>query len=69
MSEEIKVYTLAEVAEILQLTRRTIYTYVRTGRLRAVKLGKTWRVTPEAIRELLANGAAPIPRYKKKGSV
>ena len=29
--EPIRVYTLDEVAEVLKITRRTLYTYVKAG--------------------------------------
>ena len=45
MANEIKVYTLEEIAELLHITRRTLYSYVKEGKLKAVKVGKYWRVT------------------------
>jgi len=53
----IKVYTLEEVAQILHLTRRTLYSYVHDGKLKAVKIGKYWRVTEESLAAFLATGA------------
>ena len=52
----IKVYTLEEVAEILQLTRRTLYTYIKNGQLKAVKIGKYWRVSEETLQQFIQNG-------------
>lgn len=37
---EIKVYTLDEVADILKVSRRTLYTYVKEGKLPACKDGQ-----------------------------
>ena len=45
--QEIKVYTLAEVQEILKVTQRTVYNYINSGKLKAVKMGKYWRVRHE----------------------
>lgn len=53
---DIRVYTLDEVAEILQLTKRTLYTYVHTGKLKAVKVGKYWRVSSENLQEFINTG-------------
>ena len=53
---QIKVYTLDEVAEILQLTKRTLYTYVKEGKLEAVKFGKYWRVSEESLRDFINKG-------------
>ena len=37
---ELKVYTLEEVCEILSITKRTVYNYIKAGKLPAVKMGK-----------------------------
>ena len=37
--EEIKVYTLTEAVDILKVTRRTLYNYIKSGQLKAVKMG------------------------------
>ncbi len=50
---DIKIYTPEEAARILKVTRRSVYGYIKSGRLRAAKVGKGWRVTEESIRELL----------------
>jgi len=39
-----KLLTTQEVADYLGLTRRTIYTFVQEGTLRAVKVGREWRI-------------------------
>lgn len=54
--EPIKVYTLDEVAQVLQITRRTLYTYVKQGKLKAVKIGREWRVSEDALKDFLARG-------------
>lgn len=56
MANEIKVYTLEEIAELLHITRRTLYTYVKTGKLKAVKVGKYWRVTEKNLEAFLTKG-------------
>ena len=55
---EIKVYTLDEIAAILHVTRRTVYTYVKEGKLKAVKVGKYWRVTEKNLEDFLNKGTA-----------
>lgn len=50
---DMKVYTIDEVVEILQVTRRTLYNYIKLGKLKAVKIGKYWRVTEQALRDFL----------------
>jgi excisionase family DNA binding protein len=54
---DIKVYTLDEVADILKVTRRTLYTWISAGKLKAVKIGKYWRVSEQALREFTTKGA------------
>lgn len=56
MANELKVYTLEEIAELLHITRRTLYTYVKEGKLKAVKVGKYWRVTEKTLEEFLNKG-------------
>lgn len=50
---EKKVYTIDELVQMLQVTRRTIYNYIKEGKLKAVKIGKYWRVTDKALDEFL----------------
>lgn len=54
---EIKTYTLNEVAAILHITTRTLYSYIKDGKIKAVKIGRSWRVTEDALNKLLALGA------------
>lgn len=56
MANEIKVYTLEEIAELLHITRRTLYSCVKEGKLKAVKVGKYWRVTEKNLEEFLSTG-------------
>lgn len=52
--EPMKVYTLEELVDVLQVTRRTLYNYIREGKLKAVKMGKYWRVTEKQLEEFLS---------------
>ena len=53
---ELKVYTLDEIVDILHVTKRSIYTYIKEGKLNAVTIGKYWRVTQENLEEFLSKG-------------
>lgn len=44
-----KIYTLKQVAELLQVSRQTIYNYIKAGKLRATATGKEYRVTNEQL--------------------
>ena len=56
MADTMKVYTLEELVEILHVTRRTLYTYIKEGNLKAVKMGKYWRVREDQLRDFLSTG-------------
>lgn len=55
-ADEIKLYTLQEVADVLRVSRQTIYNYVTAKRLRATKYGKEYRVTEEDLRQFIKDG-------------
>lgn len=42
-------YTVGQVAELLQVHWQTILNYIKNGKLEAVKLGKGYRITKEAL--------------------
>ena len=56
MSDEIKLYTLQEVAQIMKVHRGTIYRYVNSGKLKATKYGKEYRVTKESLESFIEHG-------------
>lgn len=57
MAKELpKIYTLHEVEEILSVTQRTLYNWIDSGKLKAFKVGRTWRVTEEALQEFMTGG-------------
>ena len=60
MSNEIRVYTTEEVAEILQVTKRTVYNYIKAGTLKAVKIGKYWRISAENLEEFISTGSSVV---------
>jgi len=53
---ELKVYTIDELVNLLHVTRRSIYSYIKDGKLKAVKIGKYWRVTEKNLEEFLSTG-------------
>jgi len=50
---EIRLYGLQEIAEALNVTRRTLYNYLKQGKLKAVKIGKEWRVSEDNLHRFL----------------
>jgi excisionase family DNA binding protein len=58
MITEARLYSLEQVAERLGLQVRTVRSYVRSGRLKAIRIGKQYRVTRESLEAL----AGPVPQ-------
>ena len=54
------VYTLDEVSDILKITKRTLYTYVQSGHLKASRIGRYWRVSEKQLQEFLDAGVVPV---------
>jgi excisionase family DNA binding protein len=52
-------YSLDQVAERLGLNVRTVRAYVRTGRLRAIRIGKQYRVAREDLESIVRVSNAP----------
>jgi len=46
-------YTLKDIAERLQVSYRTVYRWVRAGKLPAYKFGTEWRVKESDLREFI----------------
>jgi excisionase family DNA binding protein len=62
---EIKVYALDEVAAILKVTRRTLYSYVHAGTMKAFKMGKYWRVSEGSLVEFISAGAPVVDANRR----
>lgn len=56
--KDFKLYTIEEVSEILKVTPRTIYKFIKNEQLKAVKIGKYWRITDTALQEFINNGTS-----------
>ena len=50
-----KFYTVQEVADILQIHWQSVLTYIKDGKLEAVKLGKGYRISESALKKFLAD--------------
>lgn len=51
-----EIYTLHEVEELLKVTQRSLYNFIKDGRLKAFKAGREWRVTEEALNDFMRGG-------------
>ncbi len=47
-----QLYTVADVAEILGVSEKSVRDFINAGEIRAVKVGQ-WRITKEAIQEFM----------------
>ena len=56
MEDTLKIYTLEEVQTLLKVTQRTIYNYIKEGKLKAVKKGKYWRVKHTDLQDFIDRG-------------
>jgi len=52
----LKLYNLDELSRILEVNKVTLRGYIEQGRLKAVKIGRSYRVTEENLREFLLKG-------------
>jgi excisionase family DNA binding protein len=50
---DLKLYSLQELSQILGVTHRTAWNYVKAGKLKAVKIGGAWKVTEENLKKFI----------------
>lgn len=48
--------TVAEVAEIMRVSTMTVYRLIKAGDLRAVRVGKSYRLSEDEVDRYLAKG-------------
>ncbi|HYO40029.1 MAG TPA: helix-turn-helix domain-containing protein [Nocardioidaceae bacterium] len=49
----VRFLTVAEVAAVMRVSKMTVYRLVHSGELEAVRVGRSFRVTEEAVNEYL----------------
>ncbi|HEU5300385.1 MAG TPA: helix-turn-helix domain-containing protein [bacterium] len=59
-----RLMTADEVAEILRVSRQSIYRWADNGTLPCIKVGRAVRFDPEAIRLLVRNGLSERVRQE-----
>lgn len=52
---DIVMYNVKEIAQILEVTPRTVMRYIADGKLKCVKVGGKWKITKENL-EAFCNG-------------
>ncbi|MBU1143354.1 MAG: helix-turn-helix domain-containing protein [Firmicutes bacterium] len=58
--EDPKLYTIEEITKILKISQRTLYNYIKNKSLKAVKIGKHWRVRQKDLQELIDKGTPKV---------
>jgi len=48
-----KYYTLKQVSDHLEITQRTLYSYIESGKLQAVKICGRYKVSESALNEFI----------------
>ena len=62
-----KILTVPQAAAHLQVSERTVYEWLRDGKLPGRKIGKVWRMSTDAIADFLRgdiNAISPIPESR-----
>lgn len=54
--DEFRLYTIDEVTQILKISQRTLYVYIKNKSLKAVKVGKDWRIRKHDLQDLIEHG-------------
>ena len=60
MTDTKQLMTPEQVSEILQVHILTVYEYIRTGRLNAVRLGRNYRILPEDLNLFLETNRVKV---------
>lgn len=53
--QKAELYKLDEVAEYLRISRRTLFSYIKSGKIAAFKLGSEWRISKDNLEKFLEN--------------
>lgn len=60
-----KIYTLQETADLLKVSTRSVLRYIKSGRLKATKIGQ-WRVSESVLNEFLGQSINQHDKSRKK---
>lgn len=51
---DLKMYKLSDLEDMLGVSHRTLWRYVKAGKLKAVKIAQKWMVSEQTLRDFLA---------------
>ena len=52
MAEE-KIYSLNDLIDLLQVSRKTLIDYIKKGKIKAFRVGNAYRVTDESLQDYI----------------
>lgn len=55
MIREIKIYNVEELSEVLGVSTRTLYRYIKDDKIKASKIGAKWTVTHKDLKSFIEN--------------
>lgn len=55
MNSELEIYSVKEVADILKTTRQQVRKMIQNEELPAVKVGREWRISSEALQDFISD--------------
>ena len=58
--DDVRFLTVAEVAEMMRVSKMTVYRMVHAGELPAIRFGRSFRVPEPAVREYLAGARTDV---------
>ncbi len=59
--------TVAEVADLMRVSRMTVYRMVHSGQLPAIRMGRSFRVPSRVVDEMIAAGLAEWEQSRASG--
>ncbi len=59
--------TVAEVADVMRVSKMTVYRMVHSGQLPAVRMGRSFRVPRKAVDDLINEGLADWEQSRAAG--
>jgi excisionase family DNA binding protein len=59
--ENIKFYTVQEIASILQVTPQTVRAYIKQAKIRAQRIGRPLLITESSLKEFLEGNKIQLP--------
>jgi len=65
----VKLLTIEETANLLRLNKFTAYRYAKNGTIPAVRIGRTWRVDEEVLKEWIKKQSGKTTEARKRRKI